>query len=473
MKTSVVWFRQDLRLRDNPALQAAVQDRGKIIPLFIWSPGEEGPWPAGAASRWWLHQSLKRLDGALHTKNSRLIIRRGKGLPVLLRVIRETGADAVYWNRRYEPAPVKRDRVIERQLRGRGLKVETHNASLLFEPWEIQNGQGRPYKVFTPFWNRCLSHGSLAEPLPVPRDLPAPGRWPASLTVEELGLEPRAGRTKGIGKAWCPGEQGAMRALKKFLGEAVFSYKTGRDRPGRAGTSRLSPHLHFGEISPRTVWHALSGKPAAGPYRRQLGWREFANHLLYNFPDTPLEAFRPGYDRFPWQEDPVALKAWQKGLTGYPLVDAGMRELWSTGWMHNRVRMIAASFLVKHLLIPWQAGAKWFWDTLADADLANNTLGWQWAAGSGADAAPYFRIFNPVRQGERFDPEGDYVRRWIPELARLPWGFIHKPWEAPPEVCARAGIRPGKDYPLPIVDPDLGRKRALLAYSRFRKKTAG
>jgi deoxyribodipyrimidine photo-lyase len=334
--------------------------------------------------------------------------------------------------------------------------------------------------VFTPFWKACLEQSQPERLVSSPRRIPAPKHWPKSLALEELGLEPKPNWARGFSEVWKPGSEGAADALKQFVTAGVASYGTERDRPDHRGTSRLSPQLHFGELSPRQVWHAIRGgsKPSARsraakhndvhPYLRQLGWREFAHQLLFHFPQTVDQPLREKFERFPWKTDARPLKAWQKGRTGYPIVDAGMRELWTTGWMHNRVRMIAASFLVKNLLIPWQQGAEWFWDTLVDADLANNTLGWQWTAGCGAYAAPFFRIFNPVLQGRKFDPHGDYVRRWVPEIKLLPSRWIHEPWSAPTAVLVSAGIRPGKDYPAPIVDHSEARKRALAAYRRLK-----
>ncbi len=420
---SLMWFRQDLRLADNPALTAAVKRGRPVVPVYIWSPDEEGDWPPGAASRWWLHHSLAALDARLRQRGSRLIIRRGPALPALRQLLRETGADRVFWNRRYEPVIGKRDAEIEKML-----PAESFNSALLVEPWEL-----KPYRVFTPFWRACLSKEIRR---PVGRVAPgAPHRWPRAWPLDELGLLPKIDWAAGLRHAWTPGEIGAQRQLRRFTGA---DYAAGRDRPDLAGTSRLSPHLHFGEISPRQLWAACQPHPA---YLRQLIWREFAYHLLHHFPRTPDQPLRPEFQKFPWRRDVKSLKAWQRGCTGYPLVDAGLRELWATGWMHNRVRMVVASFLVKHLLIPWQEGARWFWDTLVDADLANNTLGWQWTAGCGADAAPYFRIFNPTTQAERFDPDGAYVKRWAPEISR------------------------------PIVDHRQARERALDAYDAMRQAT--
>lgn len=475
---TLVWFRQDLRLGDNPALLAALHRSGPIIPVFIWAPDEEGRWPLGAASRWWLHQSLAQLDASLRRLGSRLIIRRGPTLDTLRTLLDQTGTTAVFWNRRYEPAVIERDSRVKAALKKDGRIAESFNGSLLFEPWTVQTQQGKPYQVFTPFWKACLATPEPAPPEVAPSRITNPRRWPATLKLAELGLEPTIDWAAGLRASWRPGELGGSEQLKRFLEEALCDYPAGRNRPDRMGTSRLSPHLHFGEISVREVWSALRGqRPGQGStrpaeairvYGNELGWREFAHHLLFHFPETTQQPLRKEFAHFPWQPDKVNLRAWQRGRTGYPIVDAGMCELWHTGWMHNRVRMIVASFLVKDLLIPWQEGTAWFWDTLVDADLANNTLSWQWTAGCGADAAPYFRIFNPVTQGEKFDPQGDYVRHWIPELDRLPSEWVHKPWEAPARLLAEAGIDLGSNYPLPLVEHREARSRALEALQRIK-----
>lgn len=477
---SLVWLRQDLRLSDQPALQAALQRGGPVIPVFIWSPAAEGDWPAGGASRWWLHHSLQSLAADLEKLGSRLVLRCGDSLAELQTLAEETGAGSVFWSRRYEPAITVRDTGIKARLQACGLTVESFNGALLFEPWTIQNKSGKPFQVFTPFWKTCVAQ-AVPAPLPTPRSLPGPANWPKSLPLAALDLLPAVDWAAGLRRAWCPGEQGAQQALHHFRTTAFTDYTAQRNRPDLAGTSRLSPHLHFGELSPRQVWEALRAHAqrhglAESAWRdsqflAEVGWREFAHHLLFHFPHTPAEPLRPGFARFPWREDADALRAWQRGRTGYPFVDAGMRELWATGWMHNRVRMVAASFLVKDLLLPWQLGAKWFWDTLVDADLAQNTLGWQWTAGCGADAAPYFRIFNPVSQGEKFDPQGDYVRRWVPELARLPVEWIHQPWTAPAQVLARAGIELDRHYPSPIVSHAIAREVALEAYAQIKSRS--
>jgi deoxyribodipyrimidine photo-lyase len=474
---SIVWLRHDLRLADNPALHAARQHGGPVVPLFIWAPEEEGPWPFGSASRWWLHQSLAHLALDLREAGVDLLIRRGPALAELLRLAREIGARAVFWNRRYEPAITSRDQKIAAALRATGLVAESYSGALLHEPWSIQNKSGKPFQVFTPFWKTCLAAGEPAEPLPAPRRLVALKKRPASLPLDALELEPRLKWADGLRAAWRPGAAAAQARLKRFLRDGILRYSRHRNRPDLAASSRLSPHLHFGEISPRQVWHAVRRFAERQPtpartwrhwqFITELGWRDFAHHLLHHFPHTTDQPLRSAFARFPWRDDPAGLRAWQRGRTGYPLVDAGMRELWSTGWMHNRVRMVVASLLVKNLLHPWQNGARWFWDTLVDADLANNTLGWQWTAGCGADAAPYFRIFNPVSQGEKFDPLGNYVRRWVPELARLPAPWIHKPWQAPPAVLLAAEIELGRTYPHPIVSHPISRQIALDAYQQI------
>jgi deoxyribodipyrimidine photo-lyase len=398
--SSIVWFRRDLRLSDNLALLAAVSRGAPLIPVFIWAPEEEAPWQPGAASRWWLHQSLRALDASLRSLGSRLIIRHGPSVEALRDIAQETGAGCIYWNRLYEPG-------MHENFACPGVELKSFPGHLLYEPRSVLNAAGEPYRVFTAFWKACIRMGAPEKPLTAPTRITSPTIWPRSLGLDQLELEPKVDWPAGLRETWQPGEGGAAARVRAF---AVGEYGLERDRPDHTGTSRLSPFLHFGEVSARQVWQL-----GHEPFQRQLIWREFAHHLLYHFPQTPLEPLRPEWKRFPWKANAQHFEAWTQGRTGYPLVDAGMRELWRTGWMHNRVRMVAASFLVKHLLIPWQEGARWFWDTLVDADLANNTLGWQWVAGCGADAAPYFRIFNPLTQAEKFDPRGDYVRRWAPD----------------------------------------------------------
>ena len=479
MAPTLVWFRQDLRLSDNPALAAAVDRGGEIIPVFIWAPEEDDVWRPGAASKWWLRRSLAGLNAELEKRGSRLLVRRGPTGKALLDLLAESGASAVFWNRRYEPAAVARDADLKSQLRERGIATESFKGNLLFEPWTIQNSGGRPFRVFTAFWRACLSKPIAPASEDAPMQLRAPETWPSSLELSALGLEPTVDWAAGLRETWQPGESGAKSQLERFRKEAIQEYPTGREKPDVIGTSRLSPHLHFGEISPGQVWRAVVGtmnhggagsRGACQAYLRQIGWREFAHQILYHHPQSPEQPLRAEFAAFPWKTDPRTLTAWTRGKTGYPLVDAGMRELWHTGWMHNRVRMVVASFLVKHLLIGWQEGAAWFWDTLVDADLANNTLGWQWVAGCGADAAPYFRIFNPVLQGLKFDPAGAYVRRWVPELAGLPNEWLHQPWKAPASILGEAGVNLGTTYPLPIVDHDEARHRALAALKSMQTR---
>jgi deoxyribodipyrimidine photo-lyase len=480
-KPILVWFRRDLRVDDNPALHAAVDSGAAVIPVFLWSPQEHGAWAPGAASRWWLHRSLLSLQSDLAESQSTLVIRKGESAEQLRRLIQETGAAGVFWNRCYEPDLIVRDRAIQSDFANAGLDVRSFPGNLLFEPWEISTKEQRPHRVFTPFWKACLNQKpSLpVEAIPAPRRILAPDAWPDSVPLDELNLEPTREWADGLRDAWTPGAEGAQQRLDGFLSNAIVDYPDERNRPDHVGTSRLSPHLHFGEISVRRVWHAIDeqcntdrrsreGRSVA-KFRTELGWREFAHHVLYHFPHTTDRSFRERCDNLPWMRDARSLRRWQRGETGYPIVDAGMRELLTTGWMHNRVRMIVGSFLTKDLLIAWKDGARWFWDTLVDADLANNTLGWQWVAGCGADAAPYFRIFNPVTQGKRFDPDGEYVLRWIPELAALPARWIHEPWKTPANILSKAGIALDQSYPSPIVDHAEARQAALAAFRQLRE----
>jgi deoxyribodipyrimidine photo-lyase len=480
-RPTLLWFRHDLRLRDNPALQAALARGGPIIPVYIWDEAGEGNWAPGAASRWWLHHSLAALDADLRERGGRLLVTQGPAAAVLERLRERTGADALYWNRRYEPAVVARDGLIKREWTEAGLEARSFNATLLFEPHTVQNREGLPFRVFTPFWRHCQAR-PVEEPAgSAPARWPAPEQWPDSEPLEALALRPTRNWADGFSAVWTPGENGARAQLRRFLREGVADYDQARDRPAEAGTSRLSPHLHFGEIGPRQVWagvKALSRDSGVFPssngariFLTELGWREFAHHQLFHFPHTPEQPLRDDFRAFPWRADPNGQfrQAWERARTGYPIVDAGLRQLWATGWMHNRVRMIVASFLVKHLRLPWTVGAAWFWETLVDADLANNTLGWQWSAGCGADAAPYFRIFNPMTQGAKFDPDAAYVQQWVPELRRLPAAAVHAPWEASPAVLAAAGVELGRTYPRPIVNHGEARAEALAAFAALRQ----
>jgi deoxyribodipyrimidine photo-lyase len=465
----LVWFRRDLRLRDQPALDFACKAGGPVIPVHVDDAAEDGAWPPGGASRWWLHRSLAALDEALRQRGSRLVVRAGCTSEVLLGLARETGASGVVWNRRYEPAAAAHETAVKQALLEAGLEARSFHGSVLFAPGKVLSRAEEPLRVFTPFWAQCgrlpvREAGGPGEG----EALPGPRSWPRSERLEPCGAPAEWAEGGGEG-AWRPGEAGAQAGLEAFLRERLAAYAERRGQLGGGGTSRLSAHLHFGEIGPVQVWHAAGrAGGGAGAFLRELGWREFAAHVLFHFPGTPERALRPEFDAFPWTEDEGALRAWREGRTGYPVVDAAMRELRATGWMDNRARMVVASFLVKHLLHPWQAGARWFWEHLADADLANNTLGWQWSAGCGADAAPYFRVFNPAIQGARFDPGGSWVRRWVPELGRVPGAFVHAPWAAPAAVLEGAGVRLGRTYPLPVVEHAAARQRARDAHAAFR-----
>ena len=466
MSVSIVWFRNDLRLGDNPALLAGLGSGRTVVPVYVLDEETDGVRPPGAASRWWLHHSLQSLDASLRILSSRLILRRGPAEQVIASLAAETGAEVVYWNRIYDQGSRERDARLRAALGERGVRAESLKANLLFEPWEVKTLSGEPFKVFTPFWRTCRGLPSPGHPLPAPKSLRIPGLWPSSDALASWRLLPTSPDwAGGLRASWTPGEPGALFRLTTFLDDALEHYRQARDLPAVEGTSRLSPHLAFGEVSPRQIWKAATARghsAATEKFLAELGWREFAYSLLFHNGNLAQRNFRPQFDTFPWIDEDEQLDAWRRGCTGYPIVDAGMRELWTTGWMHNRVRMITASFLTKDLLIDWRAGERWFWDTLVDADPANNATGWQWVAGTGADAAPYFRIFNPVLQGEKFDPAGDYVRRWIPELAGLPADKIHRPWTAavPP---------PAEIYPSRIVDHAAARDRALVAFRNLKQ----
>lgn len=474
----IVWFRKDLRLQDNPALWHAAESGDTLIPLYILEEDETNPWSLGGASRWWLHHSLLSLSNSIQQLGGSLILRRGRPEDVLRRVIEETQASSIYWNRCYEPHARARDARIKEIFGSHSISVKSFKGQLLFEPWEIKPASSDFYKVFTPFWKACSAHlGQVAAPL-TQGDYNFYEGSVKSDSLTALNLLPEKNWASHFDALWTPGEQGARASLKAFVEDGLKNYAKNRDIPGITGTSRLSPHLQFGEVSPRQITHALkplleSSKDAdlaynAQKYFNEIGWREFSYHLLFHFPELPHTTFQKKFEHFEWSQDKALhLKSWQRGMTGYPIVDAGMRELWHTGWMHNRIRMVVASFLTKHLLIPWQDGEAWFWDTLVDADLANNAASWQWVSGCGADAAPYFRIFNPILQGEKFDPDGVYVRKWIPELHKLPNTYLHQPWLAPKDVLTNAGISLGSTYPYPIVDHKVARDRALSLYKKL------
>lgn len=474
-RPAIVWLRLDLRVADNPALSAAAARGAPVLPVYVLEDGAEDG-PLGGAGRWWLHHSLQALSATLDRLGAPLVLLRGRATDLIPALARRTGAAAIFWNRRYEPAAVEREREVAEKLRAAGTGVESFNASLLFEPWEVLSGEDTPYKVFTPFWKACLRRPPPPRPLPAPARLRPMRAAPGGDRLADLDLLPaHPDWAAEFFEHWTPGEEGARQRLDRFL-ETLSGYAAGRDRPAKAATSRLSPHLHWGEIGPRQVWHAVAARVhadgderSAEAFRAELGWREFCHHLLFHFPRIRHGNFRPEFDRIAWREDDSGFRAWSRGRTGFPIVDAGMRELWARGWMHNRVRMITASFLVKDLLVDWRRGMGWFEDTLLDADLANNAASWQWVAGSGADAAPFFRIFNPVLQGGKFDPDGAYVRRWVPELARLPPKWIHRPWAAPDSALLAAGVALGATYPRPIVDHATARQRALRAFAAIRK----
>ena len=462
------WFNQDLRVADNPSFSEAARD-GVVLPIYILDDDGPGEHKMGAASRWWLHHSLNALNQAL---DGRLTVFKGDAQTIIKRLINNHPVKAVYWNRCYEPWKIELHRQIKQKLEAQGLSAKSFNGSLLWEPWTSLKADGTPYKVFTPFYKNAIAE------LPAPRTpLPAPAKitfYPKNvsrLTVNGLKLLPKHPWSKQLIPHWNIGEEYAHQRLEDFIEEDLNNYKQGRDFPALSNVSRLSPHLHFGEVSPHQVWHAARLAEASKDqehFMRELGWREFSYHLLYHFPDLPKNNFNHRFDRFPWKENRQLLERWQQGQTGVPLVDAGMRELWQTGYMHNRVRMVVGSFLVKNLLLHWHHGERWFWDTLLDADLANNSASWQWVAGCGADAAPYFRIFNPCTQGEKFDPHGEYTRKYVPELAKLPDRYLFHPWDAPADVLSQAGITLGETYPEPIVDLKASRERALAAYDKVK-----
>jgi len=466
---TIFWFRQDLRLSDNPALSAAV-DSGNVVPIYILDDDHAGDMKMGAASRWWLHHSLVALN---QTLGGKLQFFSGPAGQVLEGLCEQYDIKALYWNRCYEPWRIKRDAKIQAELSDEGIEVQSYNGSLLWEPWQVLKKDATAYKVFTPYYKKgCLSNAPpVRAPLPAPVNQNILSLNASDLEVNDLALLPQVEWCMSLRTCWDIGEQGAQNAMKTFFEAGIDDYETGRNFPGKNKISRLSPYLHWGEISPHQLWysvHQIGDDDNIERFKSELGWREFSYYQLYHFPRLPRDNFQNKFDFFPWCDNKEKLLAWQRGQTGYPIIDAGMRELWQTGFMHNRVRMIVASFLVKNLLIHWHHGADWFWDCLVDADLASNSASWQWVAGCGADAAPYFRIFNPIIQGERFDKNGDYTRRYVPELSAMPTKFLFKPWEAPSEVLADAGVKLGANYPLPIVDISSSRKAALDAYQQIR-----
>ena len=477
MQTTIVLFHRNLRIADNRALSGAAE-RGAVVPVYILNDAD--PYPPGGAGRWWLEQSLKSLDASLQKLGVSLVLRRGQALDVVRQLIKETGAHAVSWNRRYEPALAAADEKLATFLNAEGVETKIHDGFLLFHPDAIKTGSGTPFKVFTPFSRACFAAPAPPKPIAAPKKLQGISSVGGD-ALESWKLVPRTALwPKGLAGAWKVSEAAAHDNLKNFIADALADYKAERDRPDHAGTSRLSPYLHFGQISPHQIWYAIQHVQTMGNvnggsverYLLEILWREFSWQLLHHFPTLPEKPLNGSFAVFPWRKDDAGLKAWQRGMTGYPLIDAGMRQLWQTGWMHNRVRMIVASFLIKDLLVDWRDGAAWFWDTLVDADLGSNSASWQWVAGCGADAAPFFRIFNPILQGQKFDPNGDYVRHYVPELAGLNAQHIHEPWAAPADVLAKAGIKLGKTYPLPIVQHDKARQRALVALKSLKDPQA-
>jgi deoxyribodipyrimidine photo-lyase len=472
----IVWFRDDLRLSDHPALCAAVRTGAPVLCLYVLDETSNGVRPLGGAARWWLAQSLRTLQARLRSAGGELILRKGRAADVIATVAGEARAQAVYWNEIAQAPHLAIAKQVEARLATLGISAQSFPGDLLVPPAAIRNKDGRALRVFTPFWRRVMAQGDPPKPQPAPKGL----HGAVDVTgdaLENWRLEPRhPDWAEGLRETWTPGEISAQQRLQTFLAGSIKGYASARDRPDQDGTSALSPHLRFGEISPRQIWHAARFAAAEHPslsadiekFLSELGWREFCRHLLFDAPDLAERNLQASFDAFPWRHDDKALRSWQRGETGYPIVDAGLRQLWRTGVMHNRVRMVVASFLVKHLLIDWREGERWFWDTLVDADAGNNPASWQWVAGCGADAAPYFRVFNPVLQGEKFDPDGAYVRRWVPEIAALPNRLIHQPWRAAASELASAGVALGVTYPKPIIDHKAGRERALKAYEKVR-----
>jgi deoxyribodipyrimidine photo-lyase len=475
---ALIWFRHDLRLSDHAALDAALAGGRRVAPVFVLDDEAAGAWRCGGAGRWWLRGSLASLGASLKARGAELILARGRAETVLPALADAVGAAEVHAGRVTDPWAREQTRRVAEALGDAGRRLVPHTTATLREPGSVLSGTGKPYGIYAPFAKTVMAAGDPAAPLPAPERIPGVERPAGGETLESLGLYPVQGEpdwAADFPTLWQPGEAGAAARLSRFVERAIGRYATGRNLPAEEGSSGLSPHLRWGEMSPRQVWHAAraaGATPDIETWLKEIVWREFSHHLLWHRPEMPEVPLRREYEAFPFEPDDRLLRAWQRGRTGYPVVDAGMRQLWRLGWMHNRVRMVAASLLVKHLLQPWQAGEAHFWDTLVDADLASNGASWQWIAGCGTDAAPYFRVFNPVLQGEKFDPKGAYVRRFVPELAKLPDAFIHRPWEAPADVLRAAGIAIGRDYPKPLVDPAAGRARALAALAGLRRTKA-
>ena len=467
MTMTIHWFRQDLRLSDNPALFEAAKS-GKVLPIYILDEVNAEEHKMGGASCVWLHHALKSLDKSL---NGKLQIFKGDAKKLIPEIIKKSNADSICWNRCYEPWRISRDKDTKQKLEEDNFKVKTFNSSLLFEPWETLKDDGNPYKVFTPFYKKHYFNSSPREPLKEPKNLEIHKDNINSTSIESLNLLPKTNWDKSLTNSWDISENGAKENLHNFLDSGIQNYKQGRNFPATNNNSRLSPYLHFGQISPNQVWHSATFYELNENIENfcvELAWREFSFNLLYHFPELPRKNLQSKFNKFPWKNNKELLEKWHQGQTGFPIVDAGMRELWQTGFMHNRVRMVVGSFLVKNLLVHWHEGEKWFWDCLVDADLASNSASWQWIAGCGADAAPYFRIFNPVTQGERFDSKGEYTRKYVPELKDIPDKYLFNPWEAPEKVLESASIKLGKTYPMPIVDIKESRELALSAYAKIK-----
>jgi deoxyribodipyrimidine photo-lyase len=469
----IVWFRKDLRIDDNAALATAAETGRPVVPLYIREPAEDGTGPLGGAQRWWLHHALAALAGKLAGLGSPLVLRSGPAPAIVDALIAETGADAVHWNRRHDPPGIAIDREIKAGLKARGLAANSFAGQLLHDPMRLLTGEKKPFRVYTPFWKALERAGEPHEPIDPPTSLAALPEAVASQQLDDWNLLPtNPDWASAFQEVWTPGEAAARERLESFVEGAIDGYGTNRDRPALNATSMLSPHLALGEISPARVWHATRGLQAPTDdlihFRKELAWREFCHHLHFHFPALAERNWNARFDAFPWEGRGETFSLWTRGMTGYPIVDAGMRQLWKHGWMHNRVRMITASFLIKHLMIDWRYGEQWFRETLVDADAASNAANWQWVAGSGADASPFFRIFNPILQGEKFDPDGTYVRRFVPELERLEAAWIHKPFAAPTMALERAGVDLGRTYPKPIVDHGRARERALAAFKSLK-----
>jgi deoxyribodipyrimidine photo-lyase len=474
---ALLWLGRDLRLADNPALAAAMAGGRAVLPVFVLDDAAGGGWAIGGASRWWLHHSLTALAAALERAGSYLMLRRGDAAQIVPELAAATGASAVHVGEPVEPWRRRQTESVAKALAKTGVALHRHRSALLFDPDQVRTKSGGPYGVFTPFSRACEAIGVHGQAMPAPARITSPAGVGGDRLESWQLLPTRPDWSGGIRTTWSPGEAGAAQRLREFLATGLSDYDEARNMPGAITTSMLSPHLHWGEISARQVWHesvsaSAGGGRGAKVFRTELLWREFSAHLLWHHQNLPEQPLRPEFAAMRWRDDPAGLHAWQRGLTGIPLVDAGMRQLWQTGWQHNRVRMVTASFLIKHLLIDWRLGQAWFWDTLVDADLASNAASWQWVAGCGADAAPFFRVFNPALQGQKFDPKGAYIRRYVPELARLPDRYIHAPWEATELELRAAGVVLGRDYPAPIIDLAAGRQQALAAFNALPGKAA-